>query len=103
MHQNVSESTYDLSIIWSASAQKAFLDTLERIEKEDIGTARLLLQRVEKSISLLAIQPGMGTFTAMPGVRRYAIAQTGHTVNYRVVHGELRILRWYRQRQRQEI
>ncbi|MFZ6675254.1 type II toxin-antitoxin system RelE/ParE family toxin [Undibacterium sp. Xuan67W] len=96
----MSESIHDLSIIWSASAQKAFLETLERIENEDIGTARLVLQRVEKSMSLLTIQPGMGTFTAMPCVRRYAIPQTGHTVNYRVVHGELRILRWYRQRQR---
>lgn len=98
----MSESPYELSIIWSASAQKAFLDTLERIENEDIGTARLVLQRVEKSMSLLIIQPGMGTFTAMPGVRRYAIPQTGHTVNYRVAHGELRILRWYRQRQQRE-
>lgn len=98
----MSESIHDLSIIWAASAQKAFLETLERIENEDLGTARLVLQRVEKSFSLLAIQPGMGTFTAMPGVRRYAIPHTGHTVNYRVAHGELRILRWYRQRQHQE-
>ena len=100
-HQNVSEPAFELSIVWSASAQKAFLDTLKRIESEDIGTARLVFQRVEKSMSLLTIQPGMGTFTAMPGVRRFAIPQTGHSVNYRIVHGELRILRWYRQRQRQ--
>ena len=100
-HQNVSESTFELSIIWSVSAQKAFLDTLKRIESEDIKTARLVFQRVEKSMSLLTIQPGMWTFTALPGVRRYVIPQTGPSVNYRVVHGELRILRWYRQRQRQ--
>lgn len=99
----MSESIHELSIIWSVSAEKAFLETLERIQSEDAGTARLVLQRVDKSISLLAVQPGMGTFTAMPGVRRYAIPQTGHTINYRIAHGELRILRWYRQRQRQEI
>ena len=99
----MSESIHDLSIIWSASAQKAFLDTLKRIENEDVGTARLVLQRVEKSMSLLTIQPGMGTFTAMPGVRRYAIPQTGHSINFRVMHGELRVLRWYRQRQNQKV
>lgn len=99
----MSESIHDLSIIWSASAQKAFLNTLERIENEDIGTARLVLQRVEKSMSLLTIQPGIGTFTAMPGVRRYAIPQTGHSINFRVMHGELRVLRWYRQRQNQKV
>lgn len=99
----MSDSIHELSIVWSASAEKAFLETLERIQSEDAAAARLVLQRVDKSISLLALQPSMGTFTAMPGVRRYAIPQTGHSVNYRIAHGELRILRWYRQRQRQEM
>lgn len=98
----MADSVHELSIIWSSSAEKTLLNTLDRIESEDAGTARLVLQRVEKSISLLAAQPGMGTFTAMPGVRRYAIPQTGHTINYRVAYGELRIQSWYRQRQRQE-
>jgi plasmid stabilization system protein ParE len=89
-------------INWSTSAQKAFLNTLARIKNEDAGAARLVLQRVEKSLVLLAIQPGLGTFTAMSGVRRYAIPQTGHTINYRFVHDELRILRWYKQRQHQK-
>lgn len=95
----MSDSVHELSIVWSKRAERAFLDTLARIENEDAGTARLVLQRVEKSISLLMLQPSMGTFTAMPGVRRYAIPKSGHIINYRIVHGELRILSWYRQRQ----
>lgn len=93
------DAPFELSVRWSDRAQKAFLDSLDRIAEEDPATARLVLKRVEKSIALIAQQPGIGTFTAMPGVRRYPIPQTGHTIDYRVVHGELRIQRWYRQRQ----
>lgn len=95
----MNDSVHPLTIVWSASAQRAFFATLEKIDNEDAGTARLIIQRVDKSITLLSIQPSLGTFTAMTGVRRYAIPNTGHTINYRVAHGELRVLRWYRQRQ----
>jgi plasmid stabilization system protein ParE len=95
----VSNSLHLLVIVWSASAQKAFFTSLEKIENEDTGTARMIIQRVDKSLTLIAAQPNLGTFTAMTGVRRYAIPNTGHTINYRVAHGELRISRWYRQRQ----
>ena len=95
----MADSVHSLAVVWSASAQKAFFSTLEKIENEDVGTARLIIQRVDKSITLITAQPNIGTFTAMTGVRRYAIPNTGHAINYRVVHGELRILRWYRQRQ----
>jgi plasmid stabilization system protein ParE len=84
---------HSLAVVWSASAQKTFFASLEKIENEDAGTARLIIQRVDKSISLIAAQPNLGTFTSMTGVRRYAIPNTGHTINYRVAHGELRILR----------
>ncbi|WP_395008082.1 hypothetical protein [Undibacterium sp.] len=95
----MADSVHSLAVVWSASAQRAFFSTLEKIENEDAGTARLVIRRVDKSITLITAQPNIGTFTAMTGVRRYAIPNTGHTINYRVAHGELRILRWYRQRQ----
>jgi hypothetical protein len=92
-----------LEIVWAFSAQKAFLASLHRIENEDKGTANLIVKRVDKSLSLLATQPSLGTFTAMTGVRRYAIPNTGHSINYRVTHCELRVLRWYRQRQHSSV
>lgn len=67
---------------------KPFFATLEKIDNEDAPTACLIIQRVDKSISLITIQPSLCTFTAMTGVRRYAIPNTGHTIIYRVVHGE---------------
>jgi len=99
----VPDPTHAFLIRWTANANRAFLNSLAHIESEDTGAAHLVFQRVEKSILLLSIQPGMGTLTARPGVRRYAIPQTGHTINYRIVHDELRILRWYRQRQQQKL
>jgi len=36
----------------------------------------------------------------MPGVRRHPVPNTGHVIAYRMVKGELRILRWYRARQK---
>jgi len=95
----VPDSPPELIVKWSVGAQKAFSDSLARIFEEDPATARVVQKRVADSISILAHQPGIGTFTAMPGVRRYPIPQTGHTIDYRVAHGELRIQRWYRQRQ----
>jgi len=99
----VSDSTHALLIRWTTNAYQALVNSLAHIENEDTFAARLVLQRVEKSLLLLAIQPGMGTMTARPGVRRYHIPQTGHTINYRIVQDELRILRWYRQRQQQKL
>jgi plasmid stabilization system protein ParE len=95
----VSDNEHELNVRWSASAQKAFLNTLDRIAEEDSLVASQVLKRVGKSIVILAQQPGLGTFTALPGVRRFSIPNTGHTIDYRVIHGELRIQRWYRQRQ----
>lgn len=89
----MSDFAHSLTVVWSVSAQRAFFATLEIIENEDAGMARLLIQRVDKSISLIATQPSLGTFKAMTGVWRYAIPYTGHMINYRVAHGEIRILR----------
>jgi hypothetical protein len=69
----VSDPTHPFLIRWTANANRAFQNSLAHIESEDTGAAHLVFQRVEKSILLLSIQPGMGTLTARPGVRRYAV------------------------------
>ena len=72
----MSESIHDLLIVWSVSAQKAFLDTLERIENEDVGTARLVLQRVEKSMSLFDRCGSNAAGQFLPGTGMSAMAET---------------------------
>jgi plasmid stabilization system protein ParE len=85
---------------WSARASAALDSTLARIAAEDPSTAEAVLNRVERSISLICVQPGLGTLTAARGVRRHPVPGTGHIINYRLVRGEIRILLWYRARQR---
>ncbi|MSP97064.1 MAG: type II toxin-antitoxin system RelE/ParE family toxin [Betaproteobacteria bacterium] len=84
---------------WSARALSAFELTLDHIAADDPATAEKLRARVAHSIELIQSQPGIGTSTATPGVRRYPVPNTGHVFTYRVVDAELRIMRWFRARQ----
>jgi plasmid stabilization system protein ParE len=85
---------------WSRRAAAALTNSLDRIAAEHPLVAELVMARVERSVALIQAQPGIGTQTATPGVRRHAVPNTGHVIVYRFVKGEVRILRWYRARQR---
>ena len=88
-----------LVILWSAQARRQFLASLSHIASEDPAAADLVVKRVGKSLHTLCEFPELGTPAAMAGVRRYPVPKTGHCFDYRVVRGEIRIQRWYRQRQ----
>ena len=88
-----------LNIVWSAQSRNQYLVRLVLIAKEDPFTADAVHKRVEKSLQLLCEFPDMGTPAPMVGVRSYPIPKTGHCFDYRVVREEIRIQRWYRQRQ----
>jgi plasmid stabilization system protein ParE len=85
---------------WSRRAAAAFANSLDHIAAADPLVAEMVVARVDRSIALIQAQPGIGTPTATPGVRRHAVPNTGHVIVYRFVKSELRILRWYRARQR---
>ena len=72
---------------------------LDRIAEEDPFTARHFMARVERSLSMIVSQPGIGTPAVRRGERRYPIPNTGHVVNYRVTRSAVRIRLWYRARQ----
>lgn len=84
---------------WSARALAAFEKTLAYISADDPVTAESVFARVDRSIALIQSQPGIGTPTATPGVRRHSIPGTGHGITYRFVKGEMRVLHWFRARQ----
>lgn len=88
-----------LTVVWSAQARNQFIATLTHIAKEDTLTAELVHQRVEKSLKLLCDSPGMGVPAPTAGVRTYAVPKTGHSFDYRLIRDQIRIQRWYRQRQ----
>ena len=88
------------AIVWSAQARNQFIATLTHIAAEDPQSAALVHKRVEKSLRLLTGSPEMGVPAPVAGVRTYAVPNTGHSFDYRLVRHEIRIQRWYRQRQR---
>lgn len=89
-----------LTVVWSAQAQKQFLATLTYIAKEDPLAAELVQQRMHKSLQLLCDSPEMGVPAPPLGLRTYAVPRTGHSFDYRMVDDQIRVQRWYRQRQK---
>ena len=92
-----------LQVGWSAQARSQLIATLTYIAKDDPPTAALVLKRVEKSLRLLADAPDMGAPAPVSGVRTYAVSKTGHSFDYRTSRQEVRIQRWFRQRQQLQI
>ena len=83
---------------WLPSARAAYLETLEYVSRGDEQAARLIAQRLEKSLAAIQAMPLLGTPTAAPGVRRYPVPNTGHVINYRIMGKRIIIQRWYRAR-----
>lgn len=84
---------------WTRRAFEAYHATLVRIAEEDPSTARLVRERVERALSLIQLQPGIGTPALRRGERRYPVPNTGHVINYRVLRHAIRVVLWYRARQ----
>lgn len=83
---------------WLHGARAAYLETLQYVSRDDEQAARLIAQRVERSLAAIQTMPLLGTPTAAPGVRRYAIPNTGHVINYRIAGKHIIVQRWYRAR-----
>jgi plasmid stabilization system protein ParE len=62
---------------WLPSARSAYLESLDYIARDDPRAAEQIAHRVEKSLSLIQSMPGLGTPTAMRGVRRYPVPESG--------------------------
>ena len=89
-----------LTVVWSAQARNQFVASLMYIAKEDPLSAEKVHQRMAKSIALLCNSPQIGVAAPTAGVRTYAVPKTGHSFDYRLVGDQIRIQRWYRQRQK---
>jgi plasmid stabilization system protein ParE len=89
-----------LTVVWSTQARDQLVATLRHIADTDPMVAEKVHQRVQKAITLLCASPTMGVPAPTAGVRTYAVPNTGHSFDYRLVHDQIRIQRWYRQRQR---
>lgn len=89
-----------LTVVWSVQARNQYVASLTYIAKEDPLTAELVHKRVDKSLKLLGSSPETGVLAPTAGVRTYAVPKTGHSFDYRLVRDQIRVQRWYRQRQK---
>jgi len=83
---------------WTRRASQAYQATLAHIAEEDPAAAELVSERVERALSLIQLQPGIGTPALRRGERRFPVPNTGHVINYRVLRHAIRIVLWYRAR-----
>ena len=87
------------TVVWSSQARNQFISSLAYIAQQDPRSAELVYKRVEKSLNLLSGASDIGIPAPASGVRTYAVPKTGHSFDYRLVGQQLRVQRWYRQRQ----
>jgi len=85
---------------WARAARDAFDASIGFIASEDPFTARLVVERVENALTLIQAHPKIGRPAGVRGRRAFPIPNTGHIVNYRETRSTIRILRWYRGKQR---
>ena len=67
------------------------------INAQDPIAGGLVLQRLQNAIDIIESQPGIGTATDRPNLRRFPIPKTGHTIEYRMTREAITIVNWVRQ------
>jgi plasmid stabilization system protein ParE len=70
---------------------------MEHINSQDSAVGMLVMQRLQNAIDIIASQPGIGTPTERPNLRRFPIPRTGHTIEYRTTPDAITIVNWIRQ------
>lgn len=73
-----------MEIKWLRTALKILDQEAEYIAKEDPQAARLVVQRIYHTVSLLADNPSLGHPGRLPGTHELIIPKTRYIVPYRV-------------------
>ena len=84
---------------WSPRATDAYVASLTLIAENDRLTAELVRERVDRALAAILEFPGLGTPVLKRGMRSFAVPNTGHVLQYRVIGDVVRIRLWYRARQ----
>ncbi len=73
-----------MEIKWLRKALKNLNQEAEYIARDDPQAARLVVQRIHHSISLLSDNPSLGHPGRLPGTRELVIPETHYIVPYRI-------------------
>ncbi len=73
-----------MEIKWLRTALKNLDQEAEHIAKDDPQAARLVVQRIQQTVALLADNPNLGHPGRLPGTHELVIPKTRYIVPYRV-------------------
>lgn len=82
-----------MEIKWLNKALKNLDQEAEYIATDNPEVARLIVQQIRNTITLLAENPSMGRAGRITGTRELIIKNTRYIVPYRVKNGNIEILR----------
>ena len=72
-----------MQVKWLSTALQNLNDEADYIAKDDPAAAKLVVQRIFDSVSLLADNPGMGNPGRIHGTRELAVPDTRYIIPYR--------------------
>ena len=84
-----------MHILYTLDAQNDLNSLLDYILKESPKNARIVLNRIERYIRLIASQPEMGRPGRVPHTREAIVPKTPFIIPYQVLGNKLIILRIY--------
>ncbi|NOX92280.1 MAG: type II toxin-antitoxin system RelE/ParE family toxin [Gammaproteobacteria bacterium] len=82
-----------MEIKWLRKALKNLNQEAEYIARDDPQAARLMVQRIQYTVSLLIHNPALGHPGRLPGTHELVIPNTHYIVPYRVRSRQIEILR----------
>ena len=90
-----------MRVRWSRKALRNLDEEATTIATDDVGAARLIVQRVLDAVARLAEQPGLGRPGRVSGSRELVVHKTRTIVPYRVRGETVEILRVFHTSRRQ--
>lgn len=82
-----------MQVRWLRAALRNLDDEATHIAKDSPQAAQLVVQRVLRTVALLAEQPGLGKPGRVPGTRELLVPKTRYLVPYRVRGNLVEVLR----------
>lgn len=81
------------NVLWTEAAFADLDEIRDHIAKDDPATASSVLSRIREAAHLLANSPGLGRPGRVPNTRELILPRLPFFIAYRVVGGEVQILR----------
>jgi plasmid stabilization system protein ParE len=79
-------------LIWSNAARRDLYQIADTYDAVEPGLGLTLLERVEEAPLLLLDYPGLGSATALPGIRKWPVRKTPFLLFYAATRDRVEII-----------